>query len=361
MGCCCRKATGDAAKPLPGQVAVAKFYNSTPTQVGVALIIGLNFLTNIVEKQIDPFGDLHDGVFGALGLAYNIIFTIELAFNMYGHWCKPFWSSGWNIFDVIVVAIGVINTLNLPLPSAFSLLRMMRAFRVFRLFKRVASLNKIIVAIARAVPGVLNAFLILAIVMSIYAILAVEFYQNVGEDCNNLTSNDRWYRTVRGRCHGEEYFGKFSKSLYSFFQVMTGESWSEAVARPCIWYFIESPLHAVGGALFFVSYVIITAFVLGNVVVAVLLDKMIDPDTAGEATEIEREADESSEGVTKELAIDASPIPIEALVAIDLQIEKLATFSITARGNLDTARKEMVALGGQIDAILQIIQKENSS
>lgn len=339
---------------------VAKFYNSTLTQVGVAIIIGLNFLTNIVEKQIDPFGDLFNDVFSVFELAYNVLFTIELALNMYGHWCRPFWSSGWNIFDVVVVTIGVINTLNLPLPSAFSLLRMMRAFRVFRLFKRVASLNKIIVAIARAVPGVLNAFLILAIVMSIYAILAVEFYQSLGEDCHSLTSDDRWYRTVRGRCHGEEYFGTFSKSLYSFFQVMTGESWSEAVARPCIWYFIESPLHAVGGALFFVSYVIITAFVLSNVVVAVLLDKMIDPEVAGEATEIEREADDNSDGM-KEAVTDTSPIPLEALVAIDLQIEKLASVSTNARANLDTARKEMVAIGGQIDAILQIIQKEEKN
>merc|ERR1719247_1534795 len=104
---------------------------------------------------------------------------------MYGHWARAFWCSGWNIFDVVVVTIGIVNTVKLPLPSAFSLLRMMRAFRVFRLFKRVASLNKIIVAIARAVPGVLNAFLILAIVMSIYAILAVEFYHDMGKGCED--------------------------------------------------------------------------------------------------------------------------------------------------------------------------------
>merc|ERR1719443_220985 len=159
------------------------------------------------------------------------------------------------------------------------MLRMMRAFRVFRLFKRVHSLNKIIVAIVHAIPGVTNAFLILAIVMSIYAILAVEFYYYIGEDCTRPDGDSR-FKTPRGFCAGNEYFGTFTKSLYSFFQVLTGESWSEAVARPVIWFYYDDPIRAVGSGLFFVSYVLITAFVLTNVVVAVLLDKMVDPEVA---------------------------------------------------------------------------------
>merc|ERR1740130_928767 len=170
------------------------------------MLIGTNFLTNIVEKEIDPHGDEHSEVFGYFELFYNICFTIELFVNMYAHWWKPFWKSSWNVFDVVVVTIGVVNTIKLPLPPAFAMLRMMRAFRVFRLFKRVHSLNKIIVAIAHAVPGVVNAFLILTIVMSIYAILAVEFYQNVGELCEDSTHSDRVFRTARGQCVGKEYF-----------------------------------------------------------------------------------------------------------------------------------------------------------
>ena len=37
------------------------------------------------------------------------------------------------------------------------------------------------VALARAVPGVLNAFFVVLLVMCIYAILAVEFFNNFGE------------------------------------------------------------------------------------------------------------------------------------------------------------------------------------
>merc|ERR1740130_1756697 len=151
------------------------------------MLIGTNFLTNIVEKEIDPHGDEHSEVFGYFELFYNICFTIELFVNMYAHWWKPFWKSSWNVFDVVVVTIGVVNTIKLPLPPAFAMLRMMRAFRVFRLFKRVHSLNKIIVAIAHAVPGVIN------------AILAVEFYFEIGHDCHEV-GGDKRFLTARGYC-----------------------------------------------------------------------------------------------------------------------------------------------------------------
>ena len=72
--------------------------------------------------------------------------------------------------------------LAIPLPGPLRLLRTLRAFRVFRLFKRVKSLNKIVVSLGKAMPGVMNAFLILTLVMCIYAILAVDFFQAEGRD-----------------------------------------------------------------------------------------------------------------------------------------------------------------------------------
>merc|ERR1719201_2697189 len=119
-------------------------------QCSVAALICLNFVCNIVEKQIDPAGEKFPDVFGAFELAFNIAFTVELAINMYGFWFKKFWRSAWNMFDFVVVSIGIMTTLNVPLPGPFAMLRMMRAFRVFRLFKRVQSLNKIMTSLAKA-------------------------------------------------------------------------------------------------------------------------------------------------------------------------------------------------------------------
>ena len=153
----------------------------------VALLILSNFIFNIVEKQLWPSGSKHvrHGMsyarrFHAAELAFNIFFTIELVFNMYGHWFIAFWSSGWNIFDFVTVVISWLLQSGIQLPPSLALLRCVRALRVFRLFKRVESLRKILESLARAVPGVMNAFLIMFIVMCIYAILAVDFFRDAG-------------------------------------------------------------------------------------------------------------------------------------------------------------------------------------
>jgi len=194
---------------LAYQDQVGRFYNSVQVQVLVAVLITANFATNIVEKELDPAGQEHANVFKMVELCYNIAFTIELLVNLYAHWFWKFWSSKWNLFDVVVVTIGIINMMELPLPKAFSLLRMMRAFRVFRLFKRVKSLNKIIVAIVFAIPGVMNAFLILTIVMAIYAILAVEFFHDMAAGCQDSNASAFcsahgslvWTNEHRNPCH----------------------------------------------------------------------------------------------------------------------------------------------------------------
>ena len=61
-----------------------------------------------------------------------------------------------------------------------TMLRTLRAFRVFRLFKRVPALNKILRALTRSVPGVSHAFSVVLLVMSIYAILGVELFREIG-------------------------------------------------------------------------------------------------------------------------------------------------------------------------------------
>ena len=79
-------------------------------------------------------------------------------------------------------------------------------------------------------------------------------------------------QTSRGVDFGWEYYGTFARSLYTLFQVMTGDSWSEAVARPLLFGYATN---GVTVALFYVSFVIVTNIVLVNIVVAALLEKFV--------------------------------------------------------------------------------------
>ena len=63
-----------------------------------------------------------------------------------------------------------------------TVLRLFRAFRVFRLFKRIPSLKLIIEGIIASLPGVFNAFLVLGILMGIWSIMGVEFFQDDNEE-----------------------------------------------------------------------------------------------------------------------------------------------------------------------------------
>eukprot|EP00933_Yihiella_yeosuensis_P071155 TRINITY_DN79355_c0_g1_i1.p1 TRINITY_DN79355_c0_g1~~TRINITY_DN79355_c0_g1_i1.p1 ORF type:complete len:403 (+),score=82.66 TRINITY_DN79355_c0_g1_i1:102-1310(+) len=277
------------------QHQAGRFYLSPKVQWGVAGLIGGNFCCNIVEKWIDPEGTKYSGVFEVFEAFFNVCFSLELALNMYGFWFAKFWKSAWNVFDVVVVSIGLLTMFKAPLPGPMSLLRNMRAFRVFRLFKRVKSLNKILVSLTKAVPGVLNACLILLIVMSIYAVLGVDFFQDYGEGgkFTNMNGVVVEYKTARDMDYGWEYFGNFGKSLFTMFQVLTGESWSEAVARPLM--LRPNAMEAVAIAFYFTSYQIIVGIVLINVVVAVLLEKMVDEEPIAVDSDEEYEDEEEEE------------------------------------------------------------------
>merc|ERR1712032_1369309 len=131
--------------------------------------------------------------------------------------------------------------------------------------------------------GVANAFVVMVVFFCIYAILAVELFRDFGIDGTYSTYDHTTGETAtlgakseRGFMLGIEYYGTFMRALYTLFQVMTGESWSEAVARPLL--FGWSNDNAVVVGFFFVSFMMLTQFVLINVVVAVLLEKFVAGD-----------------------------------------------------------------------------------
>jgi len=366
------------------QRKAATFYVDVRLQVGIAGLICGNFVANVIEKWIDPTGEKHEAAWSFFEYFFNIAFLFELWLNLYGFWFWRFWSSAWNVFDFLVVSIGVLGMFKVPLPGPLSLLRMMRAFRVFRLFKRVKSLNKIMVSLAKAVPGVSNAFLILFLVMCIYSILGVDFFSQYA--VQGVYSNEAGEKvdatTARGVAYGDEYFGNFGLALFTMFQVLTCESWSEAVARPM--FHGNDGVLSFGAAIYFVSFNIIVGIVLINVVVAVLLEKMVEEPQPGEdkdddyAEEIAN-TDEVPELVLlpgrgpnddqMELKALDSAVQAQALISngdniFKIAAEKCANGSIAEQDlsyiEAETAKMkvEMCLVNGQIQAVLDCLQQK---
>ena len=114
------------------------------------------------------------------------------------------------------------------------------------------------------------------IVMSIYAILGVDMFGTFGRDGSfvNVDGESIPLQTSRGLNFGEEYYGSASITVHA----VPGDdrrSWSEAVGPVIYGKGLEYR-----STVFYVSFFLICAIVLINVVVAVLLEKIDnDPST----------------------------------------------------------------------------------
>jgi hypothetical protein len=355
--------------PMPYQAQVRAFYEDYRVEYFVAALILSNFFMQCLQVQMDPWCSspkaswyashpstsprnycTYEKVWGASVFFFNVIFLIELLVNAYGRWLRTFLSSGWNYFDVMVVAIGVLDLAEVELYGPLKMLRMARAFRVFRLFGKVESLKKILMSLKRALPGVINSFAMILLMMCIYAVLAVAFFKHVYWNCHDPIYQDElseWVEgppyffgeTPRGKCMGPEYYGKFLLALYSLFQILTGESWSEYCVRPLLIFFETSVPSTLGVAIFFISFILVNAVVLLNVVVAVLLDGMQKEAEPPSAADEDCQGDQDGVGKPK--------TPREELVAVRKEIAAM-------KEQLNTTKQ---ALNGQLADVLTALQQ----
>ena len=137
---------------------------------------------------------------------FTVVFTMELILNLYAHLVWDFLADGWSLFDFLIVSISVAALFNKALAN-ISVFRLMRAFRVIRIFGRLESVRSIINALTASIIPVCNAFFIVAIVLALFAIVGVTFFE---EDA-------------------PEEFGNLSKSIISMFRIAGGETWAETM------------------------------------------------------------------------------------------------------------------------------------
>ena len=206
----------------------------------------------ILRSQLLPTpGSAQDKSFDGFEMLFTAIFTAELAANLFGYWWRDFVEDAWQIFDTLVVVISLAS-IALPSLPAINVLRLLRVFKMVRLFRRLMALRILLNALSSSVIPVLYSFMILLLVTSLYAVLCTDLFGQIDY----------------------ENFGTFSRSLFSLFQVATGDSWSSVIARGLMDSY-ESTTSTALVALFFVSYVLIVGVVLMNTCVAVLLDEFI--------------------------------------------------------------------------------------
>ncbi len=118
-------------------------------------------------------------------------------------------------------------------------------------------MQRMVEALLRSLRGIMAISWLLVIVMYVYSVMGTMLFRDGGE-------------------FGEMYFGSLGLSLYSLFQIMTLESWSNGVARMIIeeqgWW----------AAIFFITYIISTSFTFLNMFIAVFTNTMAAIDIEDE-------------------------------------------------------------------------------
>ncbi|MBM3365133.1 MAG: ion transporter [Betaproteobacteria bacterium] len=151
-----------------------------------------------------------------------------------------FFKDPWCVFDFVVIGIALV-----PATGSLSVLRALRVLRVLRLVNKIESMRKVVVGLLHSLPSLSSVFGLILVIFYVFAVIATNMF---GERFPDL-------------------FGDLGTTMFTLFQVMTLESWSEGVARPVM----EIFPHA---WVFFVIFIFIATFVIINLFIAVIVDSL---------------------------------------------------------------------------------------
>jgi voltage-gated sodium channel len=218
------------------EVRDSQWFSNLTTAIIILYASVLGFKT--LDEAAQPYGNL----LYIFDWIITVYFIIEIAIKMAAEekWTH-FFKSGWNNFDFIIVAVTLIPLEN---SSFAAIARLMRVFRILRLFTARPELKKIIDMLIRAVPSIIDIVILMFIIFYIYAIIGSFVFQELP---SGLWEN-------------------FLISMLTLFRILTFEDWTDVMYEamevyPWAW-------------VYFVSFVIIAAFVFFNLFVAVIIGEM---------------------------------------------------------------------------------------
>ncbi|XP_019855649.1 PREDICTED: cation channel sperm-associated protein 4-like [Amphimedon queenslandica] len=206
--------------------------------VANAVIIGVHTNKELERSYPTLFVTFH--------YIFLVLYISEILLKLYCDF-RGFWRSFGNIFDVVIVSVALFGPIFSFIPGSeyvLRLLRMILALRTIRSFTALRGLRLVVQSIIRAVPDTLSLLFLLTIVMFVFAGIGITLF---GNNCPN-------------------YFGSLGSAWFSLFICLTLDGWT--VIRQDL----QDCGYDVLGPLYLVLFVIIGSFILGNLVVAVIIN-----------------------------------------------------------------------------------------
>jgi voltage-gated sodium channel len=238
-----------------------------------AVVLGLETSTGL-SAGFDAF--LH-----AVDQLALVLFVAELALRCYAAGWRYF-KDPWNVFDTLVVGIALV-----PATGSLSVLRTLRVLRVLRLMSAVPTMRRVAAGLLAAIPGMAAVASLLALVVFVASVLATKLFGPIVP----------------------QHFDDLGTSLFTLFEVMTGEAWPEIARQvmavdPSAW-------------IFFVIYILVSSFAVLNLFIAVVvhgLEELVSDDlgkTERHNADLQASSDAEILAVVRSLRADVAALRAE--------------------------------------------------
>ncbi len=223
------------------------------------VIITAGVLVGVETYQ--EFADRHRHILHVLDVVVLSIFITEIALKFIALGKKPwrFFYDGWNVFDFAIVVGAFV-----PFLSEYAtVLRLLRLLRVLRLLRALPKLQLLVGALLKSIPSMGYVSILLVLMFYVYAVAGVFIWGD----------ND------------PVHFDNLQIAFVSLFRIVTLEDWTDIMyiqMFSCANYgyggiehlCTEPSASPVGGALFFISFVLLGTMILLNLFVGVILSSM---------------------------------------------------------------------------------------
>lgn len=239
----------------------------------VGFVIALNAFTIGLETDARAeSGDSVSGMWFLFEVLYALFFLWELLCRLYYHRMKYFTGKEkwWNLVDCFIVTLSVVDCFIITpiglggkvrfvsMMRFVRLIRLIRLIRLMRLFKELWLVANGLIQSGKTLCWVALMIIIFLYICSIYTTL------EIGK------KDDMWnsYYKQSGGWDHEKYFKTVPRSMFTLFQVVTLEQWSENIVRHVM---VKQPWMVP----FFMVVIAITTFGLLNIVVGVIVENTL--------------------------------------------------------------------------------------
>jgi voltage-gated sodium channel len=199
-----------------------------------AVVLGLETYPGVVDG--------HGGTLVKLNGAFYFIFLTELVlrFASYGKRPQDFFRSGWNVFDLIIIGSVAIPAVR----EQAQLMRILRLARIARLVRFLPDARILVLTVVKSVPSVFSMVVLTLVLMFVYGMVGWAVF---GADL-------------------PESWGTIGQAMLTLFILLTLENFPT--------YLAEAEQVSPYAPLFFVSYVLLAAFIVFNLLIGIVIGSM---------------------------------------------------------------------------------------